>query len=248
MSELLKVEDLSINLKNKDKVLNEISFTLNENSSLAIIGESGSGKTMLAKAICGILPSSLISITGKIVYENKELSGDIESDIGLVLQNPQQCISPVIKIGKFFDDVLLSHGIKDYNNLKKIEALTSVGINNPEKRLKQYSYEMSGGMLQRIMIAIVLSIKPKLCIFDEPTTGLDVVTQKEIIDLILKIKQKENMSVIFISHDINLACKICEEIVIMKDGIILEQGKNIKDMEINTQHQYVKELIKASNI
>ena len=251
MDELLKVENLFVDLEGKDKIFNifkGVSFSLSDNASLAIIGESGSGKTMLCRAICGILPPNLKRIEGKILYKGEDIINNPSSEIGLVLQNPQQCISPLIKIGKFFDDVLLAHGIKDDYNSLKIESLARVGIKNPEKRINQYPYEMSGGMLQRIMIAIVLSIKPKICIFDEPTTGLDVVTQKEIIELILKIKKEENMAIIVISHDINLACCICEDIIIMRNGLIIDRGNNLEQIEKNTQNEYVKDLISSSKL
>ena len=250
----IEIQNLNVSFKvNKTvvNILHNINLNIEKEDSVAIIGESGSGKSMLVKTICGILPSNLSQIIGTITFKEKniELNQGIDKKyIGIVLQNPMQSFNPTIKISDFMNDVFKANNINDdKNNTKKIKIIQDLDIKDPNIILHKYPYELSGGMLQRLAIGIALAQKPEILICDEPTSSLDIITQKKIINLIQKQKEEHNFTLIFITHDISLIEKFCNKVVIIKKGEIIEQGKT-EDILKKPQELYAKELIKISNL
>ncbi len=251
--DFLKIKNLNVNFivnKNIVKALQNININIEKNDTIAIIGKSGSGKTVLAKTLCGILPNNLSEIEGEITFNGRVLDlkqGIDKRYISIVLQNPMQSFSETIKIKNFINDVFKANNISDRNDDTKIRILKEMEIKNPKEVLKKYPYELSGGMLQRLALGIMLEKKPEILICDEVTSSLDVITQKNIINLILKEKQKQHFTLLFITHNINLVKEFCNKIVIIKDGEIIEQGITEKIID-NPQTSYTKNLIKTATI
>lgn len=248
----LQIKNINVSFKVEEdiiKVLHDINLTIDKNDSIAIIGESGSGKSVLSKTICGILPPNLNEIDGQIIFENEEVeigSGINKNEIGIVLQNPMQTFNPTIKIKTFMRDVFFANAIEDdENDSKKIGIINELGISDPEIVLEKYPHELSGGMLQRLAIGITLAKKPRILICDEPTSSLDIIMQKRIIDLIKDKKAKYNFALIFITHDISIIKNLCTKVVVMRNGKILEAG-NIDQTFDNPNNLYTKKLIEAS--
>ena len=250
----LKIDNLNISFKVNDcivNILNNVSFNIKKSSSTAIIGESGSGKSVFSKVICGILPTNLNKIDGTLIFDNKkiEIEKGIDRDkIGIVLQNPMTTFNPTLKIGKFMKDVFKANNIDDdKEDSKKIKIIKELGIANPKNILNKYPHELSGGMLQRLAIGIALVKKPEVLICDEPTSSLDVITQKRIIKLIKEEKERQKFTLIFITHDIGIIEGLCDEIIVMQKGNIIEKDKTSEVLK-KTQKDYTKNLIKSSII
>lgn len=234
------------------KALNDVTIKMEEGDILGIVGESGSGKSVTAYSIMGLVP-----FPGKIIDGTIEFNGHMINDmseaelrkirgneVSIIFQDPMTSLNPVYTIGNQIMEGLLLHTDMNKNEARKrsSELLTLVGINEPEKRLKQYPHELSGGMRQRVMIAIALACEPKLLIADEPTTALDVTIQAQIIDLMMELKEKINMSIIMITHDLGVVANMCKKIVVMYGGKIVESGTNYEIFH-NPQHEYTKGLI-----
>lgn len=243
---MIEVKNLKIVINDKVLVQN-IDFEIKENETVGIIGESGSGKTTIALGIIGLINKKDFSISGSIKFfqrellelSEKELSKLKLSEMAMVYQNPFNTFSPVDKIGKQIEKIFKIKKIK--KDFKKIKNLLEE-ISLTEKHLEKYPHELSGGELQRLVILTALLLNPKIIIFDEPTTSLDVETEEQIIKLIEKIKKNSKISILFISHDLNIIKKICDKIIIMKNGIIIEQG-NMKKILENPIENYTKNLI-----
>ncbi len=234
------------------------NFAVYPGEVLAIVGESGSGKSVTALSLLGLIDAKkiLFKSTNSIVFNGQELTALTEEDwqevrgnqIGMVFQEPMSSLNPLIKVGEQIAEVIRVHR---HVSEKKAKArarylLRLVGIENADERMGAYPFELSGGQRQRVMIAIAVANNPKVLIADEPTTALDVTVQKQILDLILKLKNKLNMAVIFISHDLNVVKKIANRVLVMRQGAIVEQGSvgNIFNAPI---HPYTKELLAAFN-
>lgn len=255
--EILKVEDLAISFYTpvgEVKAVDGISYTLHENEIMGIVGESGSGKSVESYGIMGLLQSPGKVKSGKILYDGKnvldfdkkEMRNFRGNKCSMIFQNPMTCLNPVYTIGNQLMEAVLVHKKvgKDEAYKKAVKMLELVGIANPEKRMKQYPHELSGGMRQRVMIGMGLICEPDILIADEPTTALDVTIQAQILELIKEIQQKNKMSVIFITHNLAVVAQICDSISVMYAGKIVEQG-SVDDIFYNPKHPYTKGLLKS---
>ncbi|CAM3731121.1 ABC transporter ATP-binding protein [Erysipelothrix urinaevulpis] len=263
---VLKIRDLSISFKTDSGIVNAvrgIRLDLFRGETLAIVGESGSGKSVTTKAIMGILSSNAILNEGSIVYSykenelshsvdlltlsSKEMSQTIRGQrIAMVFQDPMTSLNPTMSIGKQVMEAMIYH----YNYNKKeafekaVELLERVGIVDAEKRMKHYPHQLSGGMRQRVVIAIALSCEPDILICDEPTTALDVTIQAKILELIKDIQVERNISVIYITHDLGVVAKVADYVAVMYAGRIVEKGL-INEVFYNPKHPYTWGLLLA---
>ena len=236
------------------KALNGVSFSIEEGEVLGIVGESGSGKSVTAYSIMGLTayPGKLVG--GTVRFNGHEIEKMTEkefrkirgNEVSIIFQDPMTSLNPVYTIGNQIVEVILLHTNKTkkeaYERAK--ELLELVGINEPTKRLKQYPHELSGGMRQRVMIAIALACEPKLLIADEPTTALDVTIQAQILELMQELRKKLGMSIIMITHDLGVVASMCEKIAVMYAGHIVEYG-TADEIFYNPSHEYTKGLIKS---
>ena len=236
------------------KALSGVTFSLNEGDVLGIVGESGSGKSVTAYSVMGLTayPGKLIG--GSVWFNGHQVDKMVEKDfrkmrgneVSIIFQDPMTSLNPVYTIGNQIMEVLDLHTkkTKEEKEARAKELLELVGINEPEKRLKQYPHELSGGMRQRVMIAIALACEPKLLIADEPTTALDVTIQAQILDLMNELRKKLGMSIIMITHDLGVIASMCEKIAVMYAGHIVEYGTT-DEIFYNPSHEYTKGLINS---
>lgn len=258
MSEkLLEIKDEKLSFftpAGEVKALNGVSFSMNEGEVLGIVGESGSGKSVTAYSIMGLTayPGKLI---GGTIYFNghqiekmseKEMRKIRGNEVSIIFQDPMTSLNPVYTIGNQITEVICLHTGKSKKEAhdRAKELLELVGINEPAKRLKQYPHELSGGMRQRVMIAIALACEPKLLIADEPTTALDVTIQAQILELMQELRKKLGMSIIMITHDLGVVASMCERIAVMYAGHIVEYG-TADEIFYEPKHEYTKGLIKS---
>jgi len=237
---LLEVKNLTIQFKHDTetvKAVDGIDFTVFENEVLGIVGESGSGKTVTALSIMNLLPKTNCKVGGKITCNGKT---------AMIFQEPFTSLNPVLRVGEQIDEaVLVNKKIsKEKAKTETLKALNKVKITDPERVYNAYPHLLSGGERQRVMIAMALSLKPKLLIADEPTTALDVTIQAGILDLILEIKKDLAMSVLFITHDFGIINRVADRIAVMKDGKIVDKG-NKKDILSSPKDDYTKKLLDA---
>ncbi len=257
METLLNIEDLRVYFYRPEGVLKAVdglSYKLYKGEVLGIVGESGSGKSVSVLSILRLLPANGKVVSGSIIFDgkdilklsNEELRDLRGKDIGIVFQDPMSSLNPVITIGQQVMEPLLWHNLcsksEAYERAK--EMLGLVGIPLPEERMKEYPFQFSGGMRQRVMIALALICKPKLLIADEPTTSLDVTIQAQIIRLLKRMKQEFGMSVILITHNLALTTNFCDRLIIMYAGNMMETGKT-KDILHNPAHPYTRSLLDA---
>jgi oligopeptide/dipeptide ABC transporter ATP-binding protein len=257
MEPLLNIEDLRVYFYRPEGVLKAVdglSYKLYRGEVLGIVGESGSGKSVSVLSILKLLPTNGKIESGSIIFDGKnilnlskeELRDLRGKDIGIVFQDPMSSLNPVITIGQQVMEPLLWHNLcsksKAYERAK--EMLGMVGIPLPEERMKEYPFQFSGGMRQRVMIALALICRPKLLIADEPTTSLDVTIQAQIIRLLKRMKKEFGMSVILITHNLALTTNFCDRLIIMYAGNMMETGKT-KDILYNPAHPYTKSLLDA---
>lgn len=258
MNELLQVNDLAISFKTYRgvvKAVRNVSFSLSKGQSLGIVGESGCGKSVTAHAIMGLLPKENSSIDkGHIVFDgvdlvslNEQKFADLRGNkIAMIFQDPMTCLNPVLSIGTQIKEVLFVHKkLSDKQATKRtVELLELVGIPFAKKRLNDYPHQFSGGMRQRVMIAMALACEPDLLIADEPTTALDVTVQAQILELLNELKFKTNTAIIMISHDLGVIAKVCDYVAVMYAGQIVEKA-DVKELFYNPKHPYTKGLLKA---
>ena len=248
---VIEVSNLSIEYRTRDKAIlavDDVSLDIRENQILGIVGESGSGKSTLAHSLIGILPSEASVISGEInlngsdllKLDQKDLNKIRGKEISIIFQNSLNCLNPTLSILDHLKEVI-PRGQKNKKDLCR-SLLDEVGIRNSNNVLNMYPHELSGGMKQRIMIAMCLITKPTLLIADEPTTALDVTIQKQILDLLIDIKSKLNSSIIVITHDIDVVASICDRIMVMLNGKTIEKGIT-EEVFKNPCHIYTKELI-----
>ena len=236
------------------KALNGVSFTMNQGDVLGVVGESGSGKSVTAYSIMGLTayPGKLVG--GKVWFNGHEIENMKEKDfrkirgneVSIIFQDPMTSLNPVYTIGNQIVEVILLHTKKTKQEAwaRARELLELVGINEPDRRLKQYPHELSGGMRQRVMIAMALACNPKIIIADEPTTALDVTIQAQILELMNDLRHKLGMSIIMITHDLGVVAQMCEKIAVMYAGHIVEYGTT-DEIFYNPQHEYTKGLINS---
>lgn len=233
---LLRVNNLSVVHRNKDRekqILQDVSFSLAKGTCLGILGESGSGKSMTAKAILGIL-SRDFTVTGEAIFQGKNLLAlnalELRSlrglAIGMIMQNPMTCFDPLYKIGNQIFETFEAHNLfpKAEWPSKAIEILRKMHIREPEDTLNKFPHQLSGGMLQRIMIGIAMAMKPDILICDEPTTAIDSITQYEIIKEFKAIKESQDVAMIFITHDISVISHLADEIMVLNKGRVADYG------------------------
>lgn len=236
------------------KALNDVSIHVKQGEVLGIVGESGSGKSVTAYSLMGLTAHPGKLVGGTLEFNGHEIHNMSEkefrnirgNEISIIFQDPMTSLNPVYSIGNQIEEVILLHTGKNKKEAheRAVELLTLVGINEPEKRLKQYPHELSGGMRQRVMIAIALACEPKLLIADEPTTALDVTIQAQILELMMELKDKLGMAIIMITHDLGVVASMCEKIAVMYGGRIVEYGTT-DDIFYNPKHEYTKGLLKS---
>ena len=259
MKNILELKDFSVSLKNNNcKILNNINIEIKEKEFLGIVGESGSGKTTLLNSIISFLDEKKFILDGKIIlFENIEIYKMTEEqrkeichkNISMILQDSINSLNPYEKIEKQLLETCLFHSKEKVSNdfaIKEIEKLLlDVGFEDTDRILNSYPNELSGGMRQRIAIVLVLCTDIKIFLADEPTTSLDVVNQFRFIELLKKISKEKGLTLIYVSHDIKVLSKICERIIVLKDGNIVEENSTAQILK-EPKNDYTKLLIKAA--
>lgn len=256
-NKLLEVKELKVSFftpVGEVKAVGGISYDLNYGEVMGIVGESGSGKSVEAYSIMGLLQSPGKVIGGSILfdgenilsYDRKQMQDFRGNKVSMIFQNPMTCLNPVYTIGDQLIEAVRVHKkiSKVEAKNKAIEMLELVGINNPDKRMEQYPHEFSGGMRQRVMIAMALICNPKLLIADEPTTALDVTIQAQILELMKEIQKKTKMAIIFITHNLGVVAEICDRVSVMYAGHIVEQGL-VDDIFYHPKHPYTLGLLRS---
>lgn len=255
---VLAVDNLSVEFRTRGgivKALERVNFSIRKGQMVAIVGESGSGKSVTAYTVMGILdPAGRVS-QGSATFGGLDLLNTPENvlrdirgrEISMIFQNPRVALNPIRRVGEQIADVLLQHGNVTRREApqRAIDMLAKVRIPDPQRRAKAYPFELSGGMCQRIMIAIALACSPKLLIADEPTTGLDVTTQAAIMDLIAELGSEQGMSTLLITHDLGMAAEYCDQIVVMHAGHVVEAAPT-EYLFRHPRHPYTAKLIAAT--
>ena len=255
MNELLQIDDLKISFftpAGEVKAVNGVTYSLEKGEVLGIVGESGSGKSVSVSALMQLLTHPGKVVGGSIQFDGKDILAQSPEqmrtirgkDIAMIFQDPMTSLNPVYTVGNQLVETILCHRKISKREARKIalDSLTKVGINNPERRLKQYPHEFSGGMRQRVMIAMALSCEPKLLIADEPTTALDVTIQAQILDLMKSLRKQIDAAVILITHDLGIVSDICDRVLVMYGGKIIESG-GIDDIYYRPKHPYTEGLL-----
>lgn len=250
---LLSVKDFHIkDIKNNKYIVSGVNFDLEKNTCLGIVGESGSGKSMTVKGILGLI-SSTISVGGSVLFDNDIDLLNIKYNhlrkirgrrICMILQDPMSSFNPLYTIGyQMIETIRENKEIsKRQAEVLSIEALKKMAIHEPEQVIKKYPHQLSGGMLQRCIIGLAMSMEPDIIIADEPTTALDSINQREVIEEFKRLIEDKKTSVIFISHDLGIVRYLAQSVLVMKDGVAVEHGK-IKDIFNNPKHEYTKYLV-----
>lgn len=254
---ILSIEDLSVSFKTDSswlKVVDKVSLEIPEKKTVALVGESGCGKSVTAKSILRLMDKRNSKIEGRIEFLDENLLDRSEEElrkirgreISMIFQEPMTSLNPALRVGYQMDEVFKTHFNMDKEEAKKksIEMIEKVEIRNPEKVYKSYPFELSGGMRQRIMIAMALSANPKLLIADEPTTALDVTIQAEVLKLMVNLKRDYNTSILFITHDLGVVAEIADYVVVMYAGKVIESGP-VEDIFKNPKHPYTIGLMKS---
>ncbi|HEO8418180.1 TPA: ABC transporter ATP-binding protein [Yersinia enterocolitica] len=258
MGMILDVQDLKVGYnKNGDivHVLKQVDFSLEKGETLGIVGESGCGKSMTSLAIMGLLKNKgLLATDGKIVWEGKDLLASTNSEwkgirgkeISMIFQEPMTALNPLLTIGTQITEQLAAHYrlSKKERTEKAVEMLKLVGIPSPEQRMKSYPHELSGGMRQRVMIAMAISCQPRLLIADEPTTALDVTIQAQILDLLADLTKKLDMAMILITHDLGVVANNCQKVIVMYAGRVMEEARKDQLFE-KAFHPYTQGLLQS---
>ena len=251
---LLEVKDLGISYGKRDPVVRHVTFNLEQGKILAIVGESGSGKTTVIRAIQHVLPGGGHISEGQALLEgqdtelktpemHRKLSG---TEVSMIFQDSGAMMNPIRLIGDQFREFLAIHGMTDEKEAhdRMIEMLTMVRLPDPEQILKSYTFELSGGMRQRVGIAMAMAFHPKLLLADEPTSALDVTTQAAIVKEMMEVRKKMNTSIIIVTHNMGVACFMADDIMVMRNGLVVEYGK-AEDVIYHPKEDYTKMLLAA---
>ncbi|MCE5096446.1 ABC transporter ATP-binding protein [Staphylococcus devriesei] len=253
---LLEIKDLETSIKIGDSwfpTINQISLKLKSNEILGIVGESGCGKSILNKSVIRLLPDKIAKVTnGNILFNGKNVIDMKEKeyqkirgkDIGMIFQEPMTALNPVFKIQNQLIEPIMLHLNKSKTEAKQLatKLLEYVGISRVNEILNSYPHQLSGGMRQRVMIAMAISCNPKLLIADEPTTAIDVTIQAQILDLLKKLQQENDMAIILVTHDLSVVSEFCDKVMVMYAGQIVEYG-DIDQILNHPQHPYTKKLL-----
>lgn len=236
MSAILKVENLNVTLthrKTSKKLVEDVSFEVHPGECLGILGESGSGKSMTVKSVLGLLDKNF-KISGNAVFDGQDLLAASKEElrkirgsrITMVLQNPMTCFDPLYRIGKQMAETFATHTSWNAGEIRthSLEILEQMRIRGGEEVLEKYPHQLSGGMLQRIMIGIAMALQPELLIADEPTTAIDAITQYEILEEFIRIKKQKNTAMLFITHDLGAISKVADRILVMNSGQVVDSG------------------------
>nr|WP_249794834.1 ABC transporter ATP-binding protein [Bradyrhizobium sp. Oc8] len=256
---MLDVQDLTVEFTTRRgivKAVQHVNISVAKGETLAIVGESGSGKSVTSYAVMRILDRAGKIAEGSVMFSGIDVKAASEAqmrdlrgrEVSMIFQNPRAALNPIRKVGDQIEDVLRTHvqqAMVSDRGEKAIEALEQVKIARPRERYHAYPFELSGGMCQRVVIALALACNPQLLIADEPTTGLDVTTQKAVMDLIVELTKRKAMSTILITHDLGLAAAYCDRVVVMEKGRVVETAK-AADIFANPQHPYTKKLMRAT--
>ena len=250
MTPLLTVDDLRVSFATEDGVVRAVdgvSFELAEGEILAIVGESGSGKSVTAQTLTGLTRAPNAKISGSITYRGRELVGlddellrDVRGEqIAMVFQDPMTSLNPVYRVGRQIAEMIRAHRDVSHREAEEraVELLRSVGIPNPERRVRHYPHEFSGGMRQRVMIAMALALEPQVLIADEPTTALDVTVQAQILRLIDELNRDRDLAVVLITHDLGVVAEVADRVLVMYAGQIVEDA-TLDEIFYDPQHPY----------
>ena len=252
---MLEIRDLHVKFHNRDReAVGGISLTIEDGEIVGLVGESGSGKTVTAMSIAGLLPRKQCSYSGDILLNGQDLLHADRSllrklhgrEIGVVFQEPMSSMDPLMRIGEQVGEVLRIHTSLNGEERKKkaLEAMASVELQDPEKVYMSYPHELSGGMLQRAMIAAAIVIEPSLLLLDELTTALDVTIQAQILELLKRLNRELGISMLFISHNLNVVRKLCSRVAVMQRGLLVETG-DTEEVYRHPRHPYTQHLIEA---
>ena len=261
MKNVIEIDHLSTYFYTEEgavKAVNDVSLRVREGETVCIVGESGCGKSVTAMSVMGLIeePAGKV-VEGKIQFDGRDLlslhKNELRhvrgNDIAMIFQEPMSSLNPVLTIGKQIMEPLMEHQRmnKKQARMRAIELIEMVGISRPEQIADSYPHQLSGGMLQRIMIAIAISCNPKLLIADEPTTALDVTIQAQILDMLRQIKADSNMSILLITHDLGVVAEIADYVIVMYSGKIVEEGDVVELFE-NPKHPYTQGLLRSKPI
>lgn len=257
---VVELKDLQTHFQTEEgtvKAVNHVSFAVREGETVCVVGESGCGKSVTALSIMGLIAESGSVVGGDILYEGKSLLGMKEkelrslrgNDIAMIFQEPMTSLNPVFTVGEQIVETLREHELLSKNEAykKAIELIRKVGIARADEIVHSYPHELSGGMLQRIMIAVALSCNPKLLIADEPTTALDVTIQAQILDLLRQVKEEFKTSILLITHDLGVVAEMADYVVVMYGGKVIEEAPVLKIFQ-NPKHPYTKGLLKSKPV
>lgn len=257
---VVELKDLQTHFQTEEgtvKAVNHVSFTVREGETVCVVGESGCGKSVTALSIMGLIAESGSVVGGDILYEGKSLLGMKEkelrslrgNDIAMIFQEPMTSLNPVFTVGEQIVETLREHELLSKNEAykKAIELIRKVGIARADEIVHSYPHELSGGMLQRIMIAVALSCNPKLLIADEPTTALDVTIQAQILDLLRQVKEEFKTSILLITHDLGVVAEMADYVVVMYGGKVIEEAPVLEIFK-NPKHPYTKGLLKSKPV
>ena len=236
MSAILKVENLNVTLQHRrvsKKLVEDVSFEVRPGECLGILGESGSGKSMTVKSVLGLLDNNF-QVSGSAIFDGQDLLKETKEElrrlrgsrITMVLQNPMTCFDPLYRIGNQMAETFATHTSWNVQEIRSrcLEILDQMRIRNGEEVLEKYPHQLSGGMLQRIMIGIAMALQPELLIADEPTTAIDAITQYEILEEFIRIKKQKNTAMLFITHDLGAISKVADRILVMNSGHVVDSG------------------------
>ena len=236
MSAILKVENLNVTLQHRrvsKKLVEDVSFEVRPGECLGILGESGSGKSMTVKSVLGLLDKNF-QVSGSAIFDGQDLLKETKEElrrlrgsrITMVLQNPMTCFDPLYRIGSQMAETFATHTTWSVQEIRSrcLEILDQMRIRNGEEVLEKYPHQLSGGMLQRIMIGIAMALQPELLIADEPTTAIDAITQYEILEEFIRIKKQKNTAMLFITHDLGAISKVADRILVMNSGHVVDSG------------------------
>ena len=254
MSAILKVENLNVTLRHRrvsKKLVEDVSFEVHPGECLGILGESGSGKSMTVKSVLGLLDKNF-QVSGSAIFDGQDLLKETKEElrrlrgsrITMVLQNPMTCFDPLYRIGNQMSETFATHTTWNAQEIRShcLKILNQMQILNGEEVLQKYPHQLSGGMLQRIMIGIAMALQPELLIADEPTTAIDAITQYEILEEFIRIKKNKNTAMLFITHDLGAISKVADPILVMNSGHIVDSG-NFEHIRTHAQDPYTRLLI-----
>ncbi|EEK91455.1 ABC transporter ATP-binding protein [Bacillus cereus] len=257
---VVELKDLQTHFQTEEgtvKAVNHVSFSVREGETVCVVGESGCGKSVTALSIMGLIAESGSVVGGDILYEGKSLLGMKEkelrslrgNDIAMIFQEPMTSLNPVFTVGEQIVETLREHELLSKNEAykKAIELIRKVDIARADEIVHSYPHELSGGMLQRIMIAVALSCNPKLLIADEPTTALDVTIQAQILDLLRQVKEEFKTSILLITHDLGVVAEMADYVVVMYGGKVIEEAPVLEIFQ-NPKHPYTKGLLKSKPV